>query len=175
MQFACFKAGAVFIPLPDGVTAHEARSYVGLVSCDVIVTLTVEVADVFAGAQAAHGESGVVTYDDLRAGAELEIGGQRGVFASDAAMLQFTSGSTGRPKGVLLDQGNLLANLTQSESLLEDFRGRAAFCSATAVSRDGQRRMPRTPERRRSGALRHAVRSSERPFAACASRAARCC
>ncbi len=115
MQFACWKLGAIFVPLNWRLTLPELEYIVGDATPDVIIhddpflenaTKIAEICDI--RHRATWGESGAgehaATYEDLIA-AHAPMQGAEPCTHDEVLTILYTSGTTGNPKGAIITQG----------------------------------------------------------------------
>lgn len=143
VQLGTFGAAAKAIPIPFKTTENEAKSYLQLISPDLIVVqslkasaniitvlkdpitiLTIEDSDHHTLPHR------ILKWHEVTAKPDVieKIQTRYKNLPVETRMIQFTSGSTGLPKGILISNDNFLANLNANKEHLAHFTGKHVFC-----------------------------------------------
>lgn len=112
VQFACFRLGAIFVPLNVRLTVHELSYIVGDAAPRVLAhddELAPMAKELKAACSVPHLLAFGAAYEAALA-ASPRLGASEPVTLDDVSTIMYTSGTTGKPKGAMITHGMTFIN-----------------------------------------------------------------
>ncbi|AVT79635.1 acid--CoA ligase [Rhodopseudomonas palustris] len=112
VQFACFRLGAIFVPLNVRLTVHELSYIVGDAAPRVLAHDD-ELAPMAAELKAACGVPHLLAFGpayEAALASSPRLGAAEPVTLDDVSTIMYTSGTTGKPKGAMITHGMTFIN-----------------------------------------------------------------